>query len=154
MGLNLSQSLRGSVPGRVTLPPLFREGSNREGGNARHPWPVAIPGQAKKPGTGTLWITQENPAMAGPVAVLGAFPFWCLLTGNAGNGGKSGLVEQSKPVEHLILLRSRLTAPDRECDCRLWFVAGGDLMKKLIKFRPQTLGKERGLLHNRHSCHH
>jgi len=30
--LMLSDSLRGSVPGRVTLPPLFREGNDREAG--------------------------------------------------------------------------------------------------------------------------
>lgn len=136
MVLNLSHAMRGNVPGKGRFPLSVREGKARERGNARQPWPVAVPGQSKKPGTGTLWITRKNPAMTGPVAVFGAFPVWRHLTGNAGNGVKSDPVEQLKPVEPLIFLRSRLATPDRECDCRLWFVVGARVFGNVP--RPKT----------------
>lgn len=77
-----------------------------------------------------------KPSNGGACSVFGAFPFWCLLAGNAGNGGKSGPVEQFKPVEHSEMLRSRLTAPDRECDCRLWFVAGAGVFGNVRRWKP------------------
>jgi hypothetical protein len=124
MGLNPSHSDGGSVPGRVTLSPSVRGGRGREAGKPRHAWAVALPGQRKKPGTGRLWITQENPAMTGPVAVFYVFPVLRFFAGKTGKSGKTLPVEQFEPVEHLVLLTSRLRAPDRE-DCRrLWFVAG------------------------------